>query len=76
VGESGSGKSTLVRMLYFDMEPTKGEMFIEFDNKDGVSAGLPGFTELTGENNIFNAGSYIKRQLKNFFSEWFTSQPT
>lgn len=67
VGESGSGKSTLVRMLYFDVEPTKGEMFIEFEGKNGVSAGLPGFTGLTGENNIFKTGSFIKRQLKNFF---------
>src|ERR1700761_4687772 len=26
VGESGSGKSTLVQMLYFDAEPTSGEV--------------------------------------------------
>ena len=37
VGESGSGKSTLVRMLYLDIEPTKGKMFLEFD---GVHARL------------------------------------
>lgn len=29
VGESGSGKSTLMQCLYFDQEPTSGEMYID-----------------------------------------------
>lgn len=29
VGESGSGKSTLMQCLYFDQEPTAGEVYIE-----------------------------------------------
>src|SRR5262249_294050 len=27
VGESGSGKSTLVQLLYFDQEPTAGDVY-------------------------------------------------
>jgi putative phosphonate transport system ATP-binding protein len=68
VGESGSGKSTLVKILYFDMEPTKGEMTLEFGDRD--AAGNNGFSEImnqAGNRNIFTAGQYIKRQLKNFF---------
>lgn len=29
VGESGSGKSTLMQSLYFDIEPTSGEAFLD-----------------------------------------------
>ena len=67
VGESGSGKTTLVRMLYFDMEPTKGEMFLEFEGGDQGTEGLPGLPAMDGAVNIFSAGSFVKRQIKNFF---------
>jgi putative phosphonate transport system ATP-binding protein len=29
VGESGSGKSTLVQCLYFDLQPTSGELYVD-----------------------------------------------
>ena len=29
VGESGSGKSTLMQSLYFDLEPTAGQAFLQ-----------------------------------------------
>src|SRR5208283_161099 len=64
VGESGSGKSTLVRMLYFDIEPTKGEMFLEFDG-DGA-----------GSNGYHNTVSLTKGKKKTSFSAWFTSPRT
>ena len=68
VGESGSGKSTLVRMLYFDIEPTKGEMFLEFDGRgQRRRTDCPVLPALDGGVNIFGAGSFVKRQIKNFF---------
>jgi putative phosphonate transport system ATP-binding protein len=67
VGESGSGKTTLVRMLYFDIEPTKGEMFLEFEGGDADADGFSGLPAMTGVDNIFKAGSFVKRQIKNFF---------
>src|SRR5215831_16969884 len=38
VGESGSGKSTLVQMLYFDQEPTSGD--VHFRAIDGGRVNL------------------------------------
>jgi putative phosphonate transport system ATP-binding protein len=51
VGESGSGKSTLVQLLYFDMEPTVGEV-----NFRPIEEG-------TG--NLFDLSSQKKRYIRN-----------
>jgi putative phosphonate transport system ATP-binding protein len=51
VGESGSGKSTLVQMLYFDSDPTFGEVnFRPIDE---------------GESNLFELSSQRKRYIRN-----------
>ncbi len=63
VGESGSGKSTLVKLLNFDMAPSRGEMFIHLNDK-GHSASNPSIT-VNGDN-LFALSPYQKRQLKNF----------
>jgi putative phosphonate transport system ATP-binding protein len=42
VGESGSGKSTLVQLLYFDQEPTAGE--VNFQPVEGGSVNLFGLS--------------------------------
>lgn len=51
VGESGSGKSTLVQMLYFDAEPTSGE--VNFRPVEG------------GAINIFDLSNQRKRYVRN-----------
>ncbi len=51
VGESGSGKSTLVQMLYFDQEPTCGD--VKFRAVEGGAA------------NIFELSSQKKRYVRN-----------
>jgi putative phosphonate transport system ATP-binding protein len=60
VGESGSGKSTLVKLLNFDMAPTRGELYI---NMNGRHNTVP--VTVNGDN-LFTLTSYQKRQLKNF----------
>lgn len=51
VGESGSGKSTLVKSLYFDEEPSSGEMYVKnFENR---------------ETNLFQISSQQKRWVRN-----------
>jgi putative phosphonate transport system ATP-binding protein len=67
VGESGSGKSTLVRMIYLDIEPTKGEMFLEFDGAGAEAEGYSGLPPQAVGCDIFGAKSFVKRHLKNFF---------
>lgn len=51
VGESGSGKSTLMQSLYFDLEPTAGEAYLQ-SFKDGKT-------------NIWQASAAEKRHIKN-----------
>ena len=51
VGESGSGKSTLMQSLYFDIEPTEGEAFLDSYEK--------------GEKNIWEVSPAEKREIKN-----------
>lgn len=51
VGESGSGKSTLMQSLYFDIEPTSGEAFL-----DGYK---------NGSESIWTASAAEKRHIKN-----------
>lgn len=51
VGESGSGKSTLVQMLYFDQEPTWGE--VNFTAVD------------EGRTNVFDLSNQRKRYVRN-----------
>lgn len=51
VGESGSGKSTLMQCLYFDQEPTSGDMRIS--SYDG------------GERNCFDLSRQQKRIIRN-----------
>ncbi len=51
VGESGSGKSTLMQSLYFDLEPTSGEAYLE--NYE------------SGKKNIWEASAAQKRHIKN-----------
>lgn len=51
VGESGSGKSTLVQMLYFDQEPTWGE--VNFRPVD------------EGESNVLELSNQRKRYVRN-----------
>lgn len=48
VGESGSGKSTIVRSLYFDIEPTIGEAYLQ----------------CYGDENIFVLNSQKKRNIR------------
>lgn len=57
VGESGSGKSTVIKALYFDIEPTAGQMFL---NPESRSAGI----DLAGHN-CFELSAYHKRLLRN-----------
>jgi putative phosphonate transport system ATP-binding protein len=51
VGESGSGKSTLVQMLYFDSDPTSGEVNFR-PIEDGAA-------------NLFDLSSQKKRYIRN-----------
>ena len=51
VGESGSGKSTLMQSLYFDLEPTAGQAFLQ------------NFHE--GKKSIWDASAAEKRHIKN-----------
>ena len=51
VGESGSGKSTLMQSLYFDLEPTAGQAFLQ------------NFHE--GKKSIWEASAAEKRHIKN-----------
>jgi len=51
VGESGSGKSTLLRCLYFDEEPSGGEVYISAYHH--------------GEKNVVLASSQQKRYIRN-----------
>lgn len=62
VGESGSGKSTLVRLLNFDMPPTRGEMRLSLNGK-GAAPPLSGIP--VNDDNLFSFSSYQKRLLKN-----------
>jgi putative phosphonate transport system ATP-binding protein len=41
VGESGSGKSTLIQCIYFDVDPTEGEMRLNGQNGGADVTGLP-----------------------------------
>jgi putative phosphonate transport system ATP-binding protein len=58
VGESGSGKSTVIKALYFDIDPTEGQMFL---NPNGRSAGA---VDLAGRN-CFELSAFHKRLLRN-----------
>ncbi len=51
VGESGSGKSTLMRSLYFDIEPTAGNAYLQ--------------EYKCGEKDIWDASAAEKRMIKN-----------
>jgi putative phosphonate transport system ATP-binding protein len=64
VGESGSGKSTFVKLLYFQEEPTKGEMYL---NSNIINNGLMNGIDIgfTAGVNLFSLSSFRKRQLRN-----------
>ncbi len=51
VGESGSGKSTILNCLYYDLEPTSGEVFVR------------DFEE--GQTNIFSVSGQRRRHIRN-----------
>jgi putative phosphonate transport system ATP-binding protein len=57
VGESGSGKSTVLKSLYFDLEPTHGEMFLHPNSYASVA-------DLAGKN-CFKLSAFHKRTLRN-----------
>lgn len=58
IGESGSGKSTLVRLLHFDMDITRGEMYFNYDANGSVP--------IEYENkNIFSLSAFEKRKVRN-----------
>jgi putative phosphonate transport system ATP-binding protein len=57
VGESGSGKSTVLKSLYFDFEPTDGEMYL---NPNGHAMPFA----LAGQN-CFQLSAFHKRVLRN-----------
>ncbi len=64
VGESGSGKSTLLRTLYFDEEPSAGEMTIDPGPGNGFL--IPGNdSDFINGANLFSLSSYRKRLLRN-----------
>lgn len=61
VGESGSGKSTLVRLLYFDSEASRGEIFFHgSESAPHCSLKLP-----QPQENLLTLNSFRKRQLRN-----------
>jgi putative phosphonate transport system ATP-binding protein len=64
VGESGSGKSTLVKLLYFQEEPTAGEMYLNsnFINNGFMNGIDTGFVK---DANLFLLSRFRKRQLRN-----------
>ena len=64
VGESGSGKSTLVKLLYFQEEPTRGEMYLNSNfinnfQQNGID------TAFAKDINLFSLSRFRKRQLRN-----------
>jgi putative phosphonate transport system ATP-binding protein len=63
VGESGSGKSTLVKLLYFQEEPTKGEMLLHSNNNHNFLNGID--TNFANGVNLFSLSRFRKRQLRN-----------
>jgi putative phosphonate transport system ATP-binding protein len=68
VGESGSGKSTLMRLLFFDIEPTYGEMYMNVDyikKKTSLQLDDALFRSIEGIN-LFTLNSFRKRQIRNF----------
>lgn len=69
VGESGSGKSTLVKILYFDEEPTYGEMYVssEFCNNFTIVNNGEKVKIFEENFNLFNLSSFKKRLLRNQF---------
>jgi putative phosphonate transport system ATP-binding protein len=62
VGESGSGKSTIIKLLYFDMEPTKGTLNISIAN-EGAHAKTGSISK---HKNLFDLSSFHKRRIRNF----------
>ena len=62
VGESGSGKSTLVKILYFDEEPTSGELYIHYPRQLFFNEIDSAFIN---ETNLFFLNNYRKRLLRN-----------
>lgn len=64
VGESGSGKSTLVKLLYFQEEPSAGEMYLNsnFINNISMNGIDTGFLR---DINLFTLSRFRKRQLRN-----------
>ena len=63
VGESGSGKSTLVKILFFQEEPTAGEMRINLADRRDIPADILPF--LDGQTNLFSLNAFQKRQIRN-----------
>lgn len=76
VGESGSGKSTLVKTLYFDMEPTSGEMYLNLHRSQ-----LPKevselhFLDEIEDVNLFETSTFIRRQVRNFLKGMVYQHP-
>ncbi len=61
VGESGSGKSTLLKVLYFDIEPDEGQMFLTANGRCSSDR----CCDRDGNRNCFTLSSFQKRQLRN-----------
>lgn len=57
VGESGSGKSTVLKSLYFDIEPTDGQMHLHLNGH-----AMP---MVLAEKNCFKLSAFHKRLLRN-----------
>ena len=64
VGESGSGKSTLVKILYFQEDPSSGEIRInpEFIEREHDVQWIADTKEIR---NFLNLSSFMKRRLRN-----------
>jgi len=65
VGESGSGKSTLVKMLYFEEEPTEGEMYFNIGENIKAKWDEDMETDFMKETDLFKLSNFRKRQLRN-----------
>ncbi len=66
VGESGSGKSTLLKILYFEEEPTSGEMFIHLTKRNACFPG-EAFMGSVDAANVLSLNSYQKRLFRNHY---------
>jgi putative phosphonate transport system ATP-binding protein len=64
VGESGSGKTTLLKVLYFDEEPSGGEMILDHGPESSF-ADVGYDTDFSAGTNIFSISPFRKRLIRN-----------